>query len=61
MYAHVHPAAPADTVFEFLHIPKRDLNYRLFGFFTDKHLTGKLTFLSFVAPLWHFLSFNDKW
>jgi hypothetical protein len=48
-------------MYEYLSIPKTVINQRLFGFFSDKNFTGKITFVPFVASLWHFLSFNRKW
>jgi hypothetical protein len=51
----------ADTMFEYLDIPKTIVNQRLFGSFSDPHFSGRITFVPFVASLWHFLSFNNKW
>jgi hypothetical protein len=51
----------ADTLFEYFGISKTVLNQRLFGAFDDPHFTGNITFVPFVASLWHLLSFNAKW
>jgi hypothetical protein len=61
MYVLISMSYDSDAVFQYLSIPKTIVNQRLFSFFPDKHFTGMITFLPFVASLWHFLSFNVKW